>query len=218
MRIGFLHTAPALAATFEQLLTESEPAAQAMHVVDSWLLSTAIADGVTPAVHAHVHEHVRYLAEHGVNAVLITCSSIGETTEGHGVSVPVLRVDAAMAAEAVRLAGARGSTGRITVLATLDSTLGPTLRLLEEFADGYVALRAEVVSAAAEAKAAGNHAAHDDAIRTAAERAAVGADVIVLAQASMAPAVAQVELGVPVLTSPELGLGAVLAAATPADN
>ena len=216
MRIGFLHTAPPLAATFEELLSRERPQAQALHVVDSWLLATAIADGVTEAVHDRAHQHMDYLAGQGASAVLVTCSSIGETIEAHGADVPVLRVDAAMAAAAVEIARAPGAGGRIAVLATVQSTLGPTRRLLQRSAGTELAIEAVVVPGAAHARAAGDQDGHDQAIRVSA--AAADADVIVLAQASMAGAVAGADLTVPVLTSPELGLRALFTAIDSAED
>ncbi|UFU04467.1 aspartate/glutamate racemase family protein [Ruania suaedae] len=215
-RVGFVHTAPALTPVFEDLLAEysGEVGAEALHVADAWLLRTAMATGVNPGVHARVRAHVEHLAALGADAVLITCSSIGETIDSAAahVSVPVLRVDAAMAQQARALA-AGGTHHRIAALATFESTLGPTRRLLEAAAGPGVEVTAEVVAGAADAKAAGDIAGHDSAIRAAARRLAAAADVIVVAQASMASAVADADLPVPVLTSPRTGVEAVLAAA-----
>ncbi|SEE12924.1 aspartate/glutamate racemase family protein [Ruania alba] len=216
LRIGFVHTAPALTPTFEDLLAEyttPEPA-EALHVADAWLLRTAMATGVDEGVHERVSRHVQHLADLGADAVLITCSSIGETiaSAAEQVAIPVLRVDAAMAEQARDLA-ASGTHQRIAALATFESTLGPTQRLLETAAGAGIEVTAEVVAGAADAKASGDVAGHDAAIRAAAERVAATADVIVIAQASMAPAVADADLPVPALTSPRGGVQAVLAAA-----
>ncbi|UFU08164.1 aspartate/glutamate racemase family protein [Ruania halotolerans] len=260
MRIGFVHTAPALTPTFEDLLAEyswshasdgaaradgveaadradradsadsadradagdtaetagsvSHGPAEALHVVDAWLLRTALATGVDARVHERVRAHVRHLAALGADAVLITCSSIGETVSSAAdeVSIPVLRVDAAMAEQARDLASA-GVYHRIAALATFTSTLGPTQRLLEAVAGAGIEVTADVVAGAADAKAAGDAAGHDAAILAAAQRVATRADVIVIAQASMAAAVAGADLTVPALTSPRGGVQAVLAAA-----
>lgn len=213
MRIGFLHTVPALAARFEADLVAAAPGSTAVQVVDAELLATAIRSGVDDAVEAAVANHIRHLAESGADAVLVTCSSIGEAVEraAAGAAVPVIRVDRAMAAEAARLAGG----GRIAVLATLQATLGPTGRILDRAAESSGAVvTARLVPGAADARSTGDNDTHDrliaDAVR---EAAADGADVIVLAQASMAPAAESAAVSVPVLTSPASALAAVIEAA-----
>jgi aspartate/glutamate racemase len=131
--VGVLHTVPGLAPTFDDLIRAEAPGLRRVHVADAWLLDTARREGVTAAVQEAVVAHVRHLVAAGARAVLVTCSSIGEAAEAAdaAVDVPVVRVDAAMAGEAVALATAPGARGRIAVLATLPSTLGPTGRLVE---------------------------------------------------------------------------------------
>lgn len=213
-RVGLLHTVPALAATFHDLVGASVPGADAVHTVDAELLATAIRVGVTDEVRAQVRTHVRHLVEDGAQAVLVTCSSIGEAVEeaAADAAVPVLRVDAPMAREAVRRAG---EGGRIAVLATLEATLGPTGRLIRREIDAAgtgATLTVTVVDGAADARAAGDQTEHDRLVREAVAAVAAGdgaADVIVLAQASMAAAIAGAEPGIPVLTSPSGGVAAL---------
>jgi hypothetical protein len=113
-----------------------------------------------------------------------------------------------VAAEAGRADG--GRTGRIAVLATLAATLGPTGRLIERAAaaaSADVVVTAAVVEGAVAARDAGDRATHDRLIREAVRR--VDADVLVLAQASMAAAAVDAGAAVPVLTSPEGGVAAL---------
>lgn len=219
VRLGMLHTVPALAARLDADLVAAAPGSTAVHVVDANLLATAIATGVDAAVDAAVAAHVQHLAAAGVDAVLVTCSSIGESVElaAAAVDLPIVRVDAAMAARAIELAG---PGGRIVVLATNTATPGPTGRLLERAGaaaappdSAPVEVRVEVVEGAASARAAGDDATHDGLIADAVRAAAREADVIVLAQASMAPAAERAGVAVPVLTSPQTGLDAAIAAA-----
>jgi hypothetical protein len=181
---GLLHTVPSLAATFDGPIRDA--GVRPIHVADGWLLETVLREGVTDAVRDTVIAHARHLASMGARAVLVTCSSIGEVAAsiGEEARVPVLRVDAAMADEAVRIAS--GTGGRIAVLATLATTLGPTGRLVRRAA-GDLDVTIDLVEGAVE-----------DAI----VRAAAKADVIVLAQASMAGAAGRAGVAVPVLTSP----------------
>lgn len=213
-RLGFLHTVPALAARFDADLRAAEPDATAVHVVDAALLATAIRSGVDASVDAAVARHVEALAAEGVDAILVTCSSIGESAEAAAgaVGVPVVRVDAAMARDAVVAAG---PDGRIAVLATNTATLGPTGRLLERATtalDRPPVVSTQVLAEAGEARAAGDDARADALIADAVRAAAETADVVVLAQASMAPAAAHAGVGIPVLSSPESGLAAAIEA------
>lgn len=220
-RAGLLHTVPALAGVFQDSIEKAVPGIRLVHVADPWLLSSAIAAGVGDEVRRRVVEHIRHLVDTGADAVLVTCSSIGEAAEAAAatVDVPVLRVDAPMAAEAVRLAdeagGRLGRPGRIAVLATLSATLGPTGRLIQRSADAAsspATMTAEVVRGAVAAREAGDTDRHDGLIAAAVARAAGAADVVVLAQASMAHAIDGAPQPVPVLTSPDGGVAALACA------
>ena len=219
VRAGLLHTVPALAGTFQSALLQRLPDVEAVHLADPALLATAVREGVTPEVRRRVAQHLRYLVDAGADAVLVTCSSIGEAVEEAAatLAVPVLRVDAPMTADAVaaasRAGAAAGRPGRIAVLATLAATLGPTGRLLERAAgDADVVVSSTVVDGAVAARNAGDQATHDRLVADAVTAAGADADVVVLAQASMADAAAGAAVPVPVLTSPEGGIAALVAA------
>jgi aspartate/glutamate racemase len=217
-RLGLLHTVPALAGTFDELLGGSGVDADVVHVVDAGLLRAAIDHGVDDAVRAEVLRHLRHLADDGADAILVTCSSIGEAVDAASahIAVPVLRVDAPMADEAIAIAAERapeGRVARVAVLATLAATLGPTGRLLESrlaAAPREVQVEASVVEGAAAARKAGDQTTHDRLVAEAIQAAAARADVVVLAQASMAGAVRGMELATPVLTSPEGGVASLV--------
>ena len=216
-RVGVLHTVPALAGTFESMIQEALPGTTQVHLADASLLADARRIGVTQDVSDRVGAHIRSLIDGGAEAVLVTCSSIGEAVEAAAESagVPVLRVDEPMAREAARIAAGAGAAaarpGRIAVLATLQATLGPTGRLIERAAAelGGAEVDATVVPGAIEARESGDQARHDELVRQAATEAADNSDVVVLAQASMAAALAGVHLDVPVLTSPPGGVAAL---------
>lgn len=219
LRIGFVHTVPALAEAFERDLRDAVPRAEARHRVDAGMLARARTIGVDATVDARVAELVAQLADEGVDAVLVTCSSIGESAERAAVasSVPVVRVDAAMAAEAVALAGHDDDQpGRIVVLATVEATLGPTGRLLRRAASGESAapmVETRLLADALRARESGDQPGHDALVVQAVREEAERADVVVLAQASMAQAAAGLRTEVPVLSSPSFGLRDVLEAA-----
>lgn len=213
--VGLLHTVPSLAAMFDDLIRASAADLRRIHVADAWLLDTARRDGVTSGVRDTVVRHVKQLESLGADAVLVTCSSIGEAAETAAgqVGVPVVRIDAAMADEATLIATRPGARGRIAVLATLSSTLGPTGRLVERatrVARQPVEVTAELVAGAAEAHDRGDRERVECLVAAAVVRAAAGADVVVLAQASMAGAAARADVPVAVLSSPAGGVAALL--------
>ncbi|MGY4645001.1 FGGY family carbohydrate kinase [Cellulomonas sp. URHB0016] len=212
--VGFLHTGAVHPPTFDALLADRAPRVEAVHVVDADVLMTVRREGVTDDVRATVLAHVRDLERSGASAVLVTCSSIGEVVDEAAAvaGVPVLRVDRPMAARAVAVAG---DGGRVAVLATLSSTVGPTSRLVAEAARAagvHVEVDTVVVPGAADARDAGDDDTADRLVTDAVVRAAAGADVVVLAQATMAAAADRAAVPVPVLTSPRTGLVAALAA------
>jgi hypothetical protein len=140
----------------------------------------------------------------GARAVLCTCSTIGAVAEEAGAGVPVLRVDRPMAAAAV----ARGP--RVVVVATSESTLGPTAALVEEEARAAgrsVQVRTLLVDGAWARFEAGDIDGYVRSVAAAAD-SVTDADAIVLAQASMTPAQRLTTTAVPVLSSPRPGLAA----------
>ncbi|MHC5908641.1 aspartate/glutamate racemase family protein [Streptomyces sp. S6] len=206
MHLALLHTSPAHIPVFDALRDTHHPGLALRHHVDESLLARAREEGpqaVAPAVRQALE---RAVAE-GADAVLCTCSTIGAVAEAQsaGLAVPVVRVDRPMAAEAV----AAGE--RIVVLATVESTLGPTADLVREEADGRpVRVRTMLVGGAWELFEAGDGEGYARAVADAVD-AVTDADVIVLAQASMTPAQGLVRTVVPVFSSPRPGLDAAVA-------
>ncbi|MEU6314197.1 aspartate/glutamate racemase family protein [Streptomyces sp. NPDC047014] len=202
--LTLLHTSPAHVPVFDALRDRDRPGAVLRHLVAPELLDRARTEGpdaVAPAV--------RELLAGCGSPVLVTCSTLGAVAESlaPALGVPVLRVDRPMAAAAVR------SGGRILVLAALASTLAPTLDLLAEeaLAAGVrpAGIRTRLVPGAWERFAAGDAAGCHALVAREAD-AATGADVIVLAQVSMAGAARLVTTRVPVLAAPDTGFAAGL--------
>lgn len=203
--LALLHTSPVHVPVFDALRDEAHPGLELRHLVAEDLLERARADGPA-AVADDVRTRVRDVVGRGARAVLCTCSTIGGVAEAAAAEagVPVLRVDRPMAAEAV----AAGS--RVVVLAALESTLRPTVALIEEEArrgGRSVGVRTVLVQGAWECFEAGDPAGYVRRVAEAAD-AVTDADVIVLAQASMAPAGTLTTTPVPVLSSPRAGLAA----------
>lgn len=212
--ISFLHTSPVHVVSFARLLDTQAPGMVAEHHVDEALLTAAQQAGADEAVlEQRIHAAMAAAAASGAAVVVCTCSTIGAAAERTptGGCYTAMRIDRAMADAAI-LAGPR-----ILVVAALASTLAPTTRLLRESAtalDRPVQLQSLLAEGAWPHFQAGDHAAYIRAIAECVTAATPAADVIVLAQASMAPATqALQELGVPVLSSPSLGVARALARA-----
>jgi hypothetical protein len=206
MKACLIHTVATLPDVFDRLLADQAPDTVATHIVDESLLADTIAHGMLPATRRRLAGHVAAAEDAGAEAVLVTCSSLGEVAElvRPFAGIPVYRIDTPMAVEAV-------TTGdRIAVLATLESTLGPTRRLLAREAERLgrsPQIATSVCPGAFDAQRAGDLAAHDELVATEARRLAASADVLVLAQASMARALpAPNPYDSRVLTSPRSGV------------
>jgi aspartate/glutamate racemase len=206
-RLGLVHTVAALAPTFTDLVGELLPGVHTTVIVDELLLKRTIRDGaIDDVTRDRLRGHVRALADFGVDAVLVTCSSVGGVVDeiASDAALPVVRVDRAMAERAVAL----GPT--VGVLATLTTTLEPTTRLVEDAAHAAgrdVAVISRICTGAFAALQDGDGARHDAIVAAELDRLAAEVDVVVLAQASMARiAATRPEGGSRVLSSPRLAM------------
>ena len=206
-----VHTVPGLTAVFDALHGELGPDVPVRHVVQPALLTDAIeAGGLTDEIRARTCAALLE-AGSGARLVLCTCSTVGPGADDAAAeaAVPILRIDRPMA-EAAVAAGAR-----IAVAATLATTIGPTVDLVADAARraGRAVEIGSVVFAEARARlVAGDEEGHAGIIADGLHRAAASADAIVLAQASMTPALARcADIAVPLLTSPRSGFEAAIA-------
>jgi Asp/Glu/hydantoin racemase len=210
--IAIIHTSPATVDLFGRLLREALPSVRVVNLLDDSILPELAANGGSlSAVLPRWKDYARIARDRGVDLILNACSSVGEVCAmvEPETGVPIVRVDAQMAREAVR----RGA--RIAVVATLATTLRPTSDLLVETAEGLdhaVTIERVLVDGAYEALMRGDQAGHDDEILAALSRAAETSDVIVLAQASMARVVPRLsaEARDKVLSSPTFAVQEVL--------
>ncbi|TPK62408.1 arylsulfatase [Mesorhizobium sp. B2-4-15] len=176
------------------------------HTVREDLLRKAVElGGATSDVIEAAAEAMRAELRPGVDAVICTCSTIGAAADiaNSGSHQPVLRIDRPMARESVR------SADRILVLATVVTTIAPSVALLE--AEARKAGQNPVIESIVLDKAralflTGATEDYLDAVAEGISAAALNADVVVLAQASMAAALPRVgKTGARVLTSPRIG-------------
>lgn len=204
IKVGIIHTTPATIASLGKLAESILDDTELINILDDSILKDMIEGKTTEDVKKRWMAYAEILKEQGADAVLSACSTVGEIAEetNQYLGIPVYRIDEAMAIQAVE----RGS--RISVIATLPSTLGPTARLIERKAEevGKTAkIESVLVDGAYELLMTGNRLEHDERIRKIVEQCSKNSDVVVLAQASMAAAVSPKQAGM-VLTSPVSGM------------
>ena len=144
-------------------------------------------------------------ADTGADLIISACSSVGDLAEEASkfLPIPLLRIDHAMIKKAIE------TGNRIGVLASLNTTLNPTVRYVYSIAE-EMNKQVEVISCVAdgayEANNNGNSELHDKLL----EQSAIGmvdkVDVLILAQGSMAKMEQRLHeiTGIPVYSSPKL--------------
>ena len=207
--LAFIHTSHVLIPTFTALARRELPQVKTFHMVDESLIQNTIAAGYLTRQTTHrLVQMIGSAHEAGAGAVMVTCSSIG-------AAIPVaravydfliLRIDEAMAEQAVQTAA------RIGVIATLKTTLDPTVSLLRATAverHRPIEVIENLCAGAFEKVIAGDTDTHDRMVSEALIQLGTQVDAVVLAQASMARVVEKLSpgaLNVPAFSSPELAI------------
>jgi hypothetical protein len=208
--LAFLHTAAIHVSNFTRITRDLDASVPIRHAVREDLFAQALADGgVSAATREGTQAEVRRLVAEGARVVLCTCSTLGDAAEATP-DVPgatVIRVDRPMAERAASL-------GRpILLIAATPTAMATAQILLREATAPGVSLRCRelLCSAAWERFQSGDQAGYARALaQQVAEHARAG-DVVMLAQASMAPAAVLIERSdIEVLTSPAVGVQAAL--------
>ncbi len=211
MRIACLHTAESNVAVFETARRDLGLGDVMLHheVRADLLADAEQAGGLTPEIAARTAEALRTCCDNA-DAVLLTCSTLGPAIANAAAKAPpILRVDAALAEDAVR------NGGRVVVLCAAATTLAPT-RALFEAAARRIGADVEVrliPGAWAAFKAGDQEGYHALIVQAADEATAEGASSVALAQASMAAAAKLSQAARPPLTCPAAGLAAAVSAA-----
>jgi Asp/Glu/hydantoin racemase len=185
-KLAIIHTTPATVEPMKALAAELLPGYEVVNFVDDSILPQLAQNGANLAdVEERLIHYARFAEQAGADVILEACSSVGEVVAKMqaAVSVPIVRIDEAMAAEAVQ------SGTRLGVAATLQTTLGPTARLLRAKAEA-TGRRVEVtpllVEGAYQRLMVGDREGHDNLLIQNLQELARQVDVVVLAQASMA--------------------------------
>jgi Asp/Glu/hydantoin racemase len=206
--VAAVFTAQSIVESIKQMFAELVPDCRVISIIEDALIQDVIREGqVTPAIARRLVRYYLAAQDTGADLIFNTCSSIGDVAimARSLVSIPIVKIDDAMAAEAVR------TGARVGVLATLPTTLAPTVRLVKaqaEKAGRTVSVVEGLAKGAYEALVAKQPEKHDQMVTAAAEQVATQVDVIVLAQGSMArmDAALAKRTGKPVLSSPRRGV------------
>jgi len=190
------------------LLEELLPNVELINIVEDKMLREVMDKGyITPDVTRRMCYYVLAAEAMGVDAVFSTCSSLGSTMDvaKELVDIPIVKIDEGMAEKAAR------EGQRISVLATVSTTLKPTINLIAEKAQAIgkkIEAREALCRGAFELLMKGDMDCHDDMVADKASEASQWADTVVLAQCSMARLAPRLstETGLPVLSSPRLGV------------
>jgi len=204
-RIAFVHTVGFLVDEFKRLMRAQLPGIDCFHILNESLLQDLLRGSEPTLIHRRVVSQVHLAIDAGADLVVMTCSSTSPAIDiaRQTSNRPILKIDDPMAAEAVNCGP------RIGLLCTATSTVAPSTSLLlahAELQSRTVAIHPHVDADAYRALMAGDRVTHDALVHDAAARLSRDVDVLVLAQASLAPLRDSLaaELDCPVLSSPPL--------------
>ena len=167
-------------------LQERVPGVQVEFITDSTLLNDIrAAGGPTQAVIDRMTLYAKAAEISGADLIVNSCSTVGEVADiyAKAVSIPVMKIDQPMAEEAVSLGT------NIALIATVETTLGPSQRLIESIgaAQGKEMKCTQYLQNAAWNALQAGHPEEHNRILLAAIREldTMGYDAIVMAQVSM---------------------------------
>lgn len=210
--VALIHASQASMAPAEAAFGDEFPEAELWHLLDSRLVTDAdAAGGLTDGLRARMSTLIQYAVDGGADAVQLSCSMFGPVAYDAAVRQPVtvLASDQAMFDH---IAGLRPA--RVVVLASLSPAAADSARRLGDWlaaAEVTSEIESVAVNGAAAAASAGDLDELTRIMAAAAVTAAESADVIVLAQYSLAPAMSGIAAAVevPVLSAPHLAAGAL---------
>lgn len=206
-KIAAVHTAISTIKIVGDAFKEVFPEAEVVNILDDSIVPDAVKAGkIDQNLMKRMYDHFSAAEGTGAGAILLCCSTVGETADVARplISTPIVKIDEAMCEKAV-------ATGaRIGVLATVESTLGPTGRLVQRKATEagrQVEVKTRLCVGAWDLLAKGDIQRHDQMVLEAIGQMAKEVDVVLMAQASMVRILPQVgDVGAPVLSSPKLGV------------
>ncbi len=210
--VTIVHTSFVSVEDLTALFNELGPEIQIRHIVDDSLLPEVLANGgVTSAVRSRMCAYYKAAEEAGSDLIFNQCSSVGEAADiaAQLISTPVVKVDQEMARVACR------SGRKIAVAATLQTTLGPTCRLIEKTAaeeGAEIEIHPLLIEGAFAELIGGQRKKHNEMVLEGIRSVLASVDVVVCAQGSMVAILPELgETPIPVLTSPRMGVASAVA-------
>lgn len=184
--VAAIYTGAALVKPLSDILREDLPTWRIMNILDDSMIADIIESGyLTKAVKRRLYGYYEIATASGADIILNTCSSIGDAVYGarEFFPIPIVRIDEPMVRKAIK------ESDSIAVLATLPTTLDPTLNLIKRCASEAgksVRTLHALAEGAFSAITKGDGETHDRLIAETAKSVADECDVILLAQGSMA--------------------------------
>lgn len=209
-KIYIIHTSLVSHSELMTLFSEIIPEAKVFNIVDDSLLHDVKENGgINDKIISRMCKYFQAAAENGADLIFNQCSSVGEAADiaKKLVSIPVLKVDEAMAEKAVELGR------KIGVVATVKSTMKPSCNLVYSKA-ANIGKKVEVIEYLVDGALdvlmkEKNQEKHNALVRDVVKKAENECDVIVLAQGSMTVLMGDLKgIKKPVLTSPRMGVEA----------
>lgn len=207
-KVYIIHTSLVSHHDLQELFEEILPEAQLFNIIDDSLLHDVMKNGeVDEKITGRMCDYFLAAERNGADLIFSQCSSVGKAVDVAKklVSVPVVKVDEAMAEKAVLM----GRT--IGVVATVKSTMRPSCDLVMEKAREQakdVEVREYLVDGALDIlMKEKNREKHNELVLNMIQKAEKDCDVILLAQGSMVVLLPLLkDITKPVLSSPRLGV------------
>lgn len=204
MKIVAIYTGQGLSEMLNALFKKEIPAIELTNIIDDSIIHDVItAGGVTKPVIRRLLNYYTIAQTMQPDYILNTCSSVGEVVNmgKQIIDTPIIRIDEPMAEVAVK------KYTRIGILATLSTTLEPTMRLLKTKAEQMnqeIKTINGLAQGAYQALVDGQPQKHDELLKNTALTIADKVECIVLAQGSMMRMQDELKriTGKPVLSSP----------------
>ena len=206
--IAIVQTSAVSSGELKTLCSEILPGVTVYQIIDDSLIREINGNGgPTYGVRRRLYQYYQQAESLGVDVILNQCSSVGEVADEIRpfIRVPTVKIDEAMAEKAVTLGR------RIAVVATVPTTVGPSVRLLEQKAreaSREIEIEIHLIKDAMMILIEkGDAEPHNRMALREVETAARSCDAVVLAQGSMTvllPLLGHIQK--PVLTSPRLGI------------
>jgi len=206
-QVFIIYTSDVAVKDMNSLFKELAPEVIVRNIIDDSLLPEVLDNGgVTKNIIKRICAYALQAEIAGADLILNQCSSVGEAADiaAELVNIPLVKVDEKMAEVACQ-------TGeKISVVATLETTLGPTVRLIKKKAEKMnkdVRITEKLCEGAFDLLRSGDKKSHNEIVINAIKGLTKKVDVVVCAQGSMVALLDELgETPVPVLTSPRLGV------------